>query len=365
LTPLVTIGLQPAIQGETLRPGTLQLAMYVPAPVSDACRDCHTSQDELLAAGATQESLAQLLVEPENPETPHGLIDCVTCHHGNGALEDLEAIHSDVIADPSQGDAHMCLSCHNDLPDEVPQDRLRTPHDEVAHGVASDVYCSDCHGGVGHGFDPMSGNVICPMTACVDCHIERQLDSELTDCDACHITAHDPAPVMACNGCHQSTGAWQSVVAADTHPVELAGAHAGAQCLDCHQKPDLSAECSTCHESPEEHATGVCSDCHTPVGWLESAASLAPALGHDLAGMEDCAPCHAPESEMKPAPASHADLTNDQCGTCHKAPAMAHEPYPNTECAVCHDPAGQVQPAPFGHADYVNDQCLTCHLAEQ
>jgi Ni/Fe-hydrogenase subunit HybB-like protein len=365
LTPLVTIGLQPVIHSETIRPGTAAMAMFQPIPVSENCSNCHTSQDALLAAGARQEDLGQLLVKPEDPETPHGAIECVTCHHGNDSTQDLETVHSEVIADPSQGDAHMCLSCHHDLPEDIPQDRLRTPHNEVAHGQAADVYCSDCHGGVGHGFDPMTGNVICPMTVCLDCHTSRQLDSELTDCNACHMTPHDPAPAAPCNECHQSTEAWQSVVAADTHPLALTGTHAEAQCLDCHQKQQLAADCSACHEPPQGHATGTCSDCHTPVGWLASVASLAPPLGHELASLEDCALCHAPDSKIKPAPGSHTDLANEQCLTCHKAPTVTHDLGGRSHCMVCHDPAGQVVPAPAGHAEYSEEQCLPCHQAEQ
>jgi Ni/Fe-hydrogenase subunit HybB-like protein len=258
LTPLVAIGLQPVIHSETTRPGTAEMAMFQPVPTSENCRDCHTSQDELLAAGASQQDLAQLLIDPQDPATPHGTIECVTCHHGNGSGQDLETIHTEVIADPSEGDADMCLSCHNDLPEEIPQDRLRTPHNEVAHGQAADVY-----------------------------------------------------------------------------------------------------------QPPEHHADGACTDCHTPTGWLESVSSLASPLSHELAGWDNCVKCHAPDSTVEPAPPSHADLTNDQCVTCHKAPAVVHDLGGRSQCTVCHDPAGEVKPAPAGHAAYTNDQCLTCHGAAE
>jgi hypothetical protein len=233
------------------------------------------------------------------------------------------------------------------------------------------VYCSDCHGAVGHGFDPVSGNVICPMAVCIDCHVSRGLDSQLTDCSACHITPHDPVPVMQCSACHQSTDAWQSAEA-DIHPVDLIGRHAEVQCFDCHQQSDLKYECANCHQPPENHASGDCSTCHTPEGWIESAASQAPPISHDLANRENCVMCHDPAGQVKPAPANHASYGNEQCFTCHgdsagatpQAPILSHSLNLHAKCTLCHDPAGQVKPASANHAGYTDEQCLTCHSTE-
>jgi Ni/Fe-hydrogenase subunit HybB-like protein len=378
LTPLVVIGLQPMVRVHAARVEPSPTPLVQSIRELEDCRDCHTSPAALTEAGAAQQDLRRLVVEPHDSSTPHGQLDCVTCHHGNGSAGDLESIHTRVIADPSMGDAEMCLACHHDLPEEFPQDRLRTPHDEVTHGQTTDVYCSDCHGGVGHGFDPVSGGVICSMTACIDCHRDRQLDSQLTDCDACHISPHEPIPAMDCNACHQSTDEWQGVEVG-THPVELVGKHAEVQCFDCHQQPDVTYECarchhppdaahygsaceechtptsfqevnlpahpvelvgahqtvgckechvegqatlayvcSACHQRPENHASGECSACHTPEGWIESAVSLAPLVPHDIAGWEKCVICHDPAGQVRPAPASHADYNSEQCLGCHK-----------------------------------------------
>ncbi len=322
LTPLVVLTVQPLARADASQNGDGATPAAESTPAVENCRFCHVDATALTQAGAKQDDLSWLVIELQDRSTPHGRLDCVTCHQGNGASDDMETVHTKVVADPSTDGAQICLACHPDLPEEFPQDRLRTPHDEVTHGEAVDVYCSDCHGGVGHGFDPVGGGVICPMTVCIGCHQARKLDSELTDCDACHIGPHEPPPAMQCTACHLSTETWQSVQV-DGHALDLSGKHGEAECSACHQQANVSAECTACHQPPAGHQAEACQVCHTPTGWAESAVLRTSG-----------------------------------------APAMAHELDQRWECALCHDPAGRIRPTPTSHADYRTEYCLFCHATE-
>lgn len=127
-----------------------------------------------------------------------------------------------------------------------------------------------------------------------------------------------------------------------------------------------------------------------------ASAGLPAAIPHPIdGGQAQCLQCHATDSAMKPAPASHAGFTVDQCTTCHvaggappaappgvatpsapptstgSAPAPAAMPLiPHTitgdwaQCRLCHAIDGGMRPMPAGHASFEETQCLSCHQAE-
>lgn len=301
---------------------------------SVSCRDCHLDQTALALAGAKGDELARLTIEPASYLNPHGRLGCVTCHQGTGDTEDAEAAHVGLIADPSLGHRQGCLSCHPELPDEFPQDRLRTPHNEVIHGPDTAVSCSDCHGGVGHGFDPVSGDVICPMSICLDCHLSRQLDSEFSDCYICHLGPHDVV-TLECGACHRSTERWQEVDRAD-HSVDLVGKHAEAQCFDCHVRPNFSGLryiCSACHQRAHDFGSENCTECHSPAADWKTAR-----LG-----------------EEHPFPQDH-NGTSGTCTLCHPGGDL------NTySCETCHKLSGMQQVHEAAGLKEITDRCLLCH----
>lgn len=386
VTVAVVLLLQPAYQAQAAKEQPAVWETTQQAPSRANCLPCHQDPQALLNVGAVEGELARLTIAAQPPDTPHGLLDCVTCHHGDGAAEEVEAAHTSIIKDPTQGDAYLCVACHQDLPTEFPEDRLRTPHDEVTHGASAGVSCSDCHGGVGHGFDPVSGEMICPMSVCLDCHQDRQLDSELGDCSTCHVGPHEPVAAMACNDCHQSTELWQQVEAPG-HQLELAGAHAQVACLDCHGGADQieGFECGDCHRPPSESHYGPdCETCHTPTSFGEARlpehpialigahehASCASCHDRDLQTMEfTCNNCHErPESHL-----------TGECSICHTpegwassiahivdlVPQIPHGLDGQEGCLMCHSLSGPMTPAPINHADYVAGQCILCHKLEQ
>jgi hypothetical protein len=350
-----------------------------------SCQSCHLNAQALREAGAGEDRLVALAIDPQPADSAHGRLDCIVCHYGNKGAQDKTEAHSGRILDPTVGEAQVCVACHSDLPDEFPDDRLRTPHDEVTHGQVVDVNCSDCHGGVGHGFDPVSGEIICPMGVCLDCHVSRQLDATLTDCAACHIGAHEPVAALACGDCHQSTDKWQAVEASG-HPLELTGGHGQVGCLDCHREAEggLQDDCAACHQPPGDGHYGTdCRECHTPSSFEEACLPdhpLALVGAHQVAA---CADCHvegqgAPEyvcSNCHGRPEGHLPGSCDLCHTpagwarsvsfiTSLAPKVSHELEGKSDCLMCHDLEGEIRPAPCNHGDYANEQCILCHKAE-
>jgi formate-dependent nitrite reductase membrane component NrfD len=388
LTVLVVLFLQPLTRAEASR---LQQGTTAPAAQAETCQSCHLDPQTLASHGAQNSQLDQLTIEAHSVDNPHGRLGCTICHYGDSEAPDKDSAHAGAVTDPSIGNAQVCIACHPDLPAEFPEDRLRTPHDAVIHGEASGVACSDCHGGVGHGFDPVSGEAFCPMGVCLDCHQTQQLNSELSDCDTCHIAAHDPAVAIDCSGCHQSTETWQQVEMT-SHPLELTAGHAQATCSDCH--PDTSFKqargvtCNECHEPPgQAHYGPACEDCHTPASFQDAAVpvELHPVQLTGAHQNASCEGCHdgadepAAENECSQCHERPEGHLSGDCTICHTpdgwasstaaivvslSPRMTHGLKGQEDCQMCHSLDSPVRPAPSNHGDYANPQCTLCHGAE-
>lgn len=317
---------------------TMPAIAYGGATVT-GCQDCHFSLPALQAGAASPDTVETYLIESESVVTPHGKLGCIACHGGDGQAQDKEAGHQGLIADMSAQDPEKCLICHQDLPDEIPGDRLRVPHgliiERIEQDEPCDVHCSDCHGGVGHGFDPVSGETFCSMTVCLDCHQERNLEVQMADCDACHLGPHDVATSLTCDDCHTSTEIW-SQVDLGVHPVPLPGKHGEIACFRCHQYPDfkgLNNVCTDCHESGHtDWGDHDCAGCHDPGATWDMVASTWDAhvdhwdqyQGEHL--KVACAGCHFE---------TYTDL-NPNCSTCHKIPESHDGTRSQVECTNCH-----------------------------
>jgi len=170
--------------------------------ISHGCEDCHFDRQALTASADAGSDLDAAWIEPQSLAMVHGPLGCVTCHEGDGETDDKTTAHEGLIVDVSLSRPLDCIVCHTELPEVIPGDRLRTPHkivlDKIEHGEV-DLPCSDCHGGVGHGFDPVSGEVICSMTVCQDCHEQLSVDIQMTDCEGCHIGPHDVSAGLSCD----------------------------------------------------------------------------------------------------------------------------------------------------------------------
>ncbi len=338
--------LEPA--GYALSPNMIEPTPTMPVVdysqnTSGSCHDCHFSLPALEASAADPATAANYLIEPDSIVTPHGKLGCLACHEGDGTAQTKEAAHQGLISDMSAQDPGTCIICHEDLPDEIPNDRLRVPHGEIIRraeeGEPCGVHSSDCHGGVGHGFDPLSGEKFCSMTVCVDCHADQNLEVQLANCDACHLGPHDVAVSLTCNDCHTSTQTWQEV-GLGVHPVPLPGKHGQVECFQCHQYPDFKG------------LNNVCTDCHVS--------------GHNDWGDHDCAQCHDPGSTWDLVATTwdghveHWDQYKGEhlkvsCQGCHFETYTDLDP----NCDTCHTP-------PESHSDGRDSmECVTCHQADQ
>jgi len=346
LAIVLGLALQPA--ADALSPVQVEPTPTMPTiaysqGISDGCQDCHFSLDALQTSAADSATAEMHLIEAESIVTPHGKLGCLACHGGDGEATDKEAAHQGLIADMSAQDPEKCLICHQDMPNEFPNDRLRLPHGEITRrieaGEPCDVHCSDCHGGVGHGFDPVSGDITCSMTVCLDCHQEQKLEVQMADCDACHLGPHDVAVSLTCNDCHTSTEVWADVDLG-IHPVELPGKHGETACFQCHQYPDFKG------------LNNVCTDCHVS--------------GHTDWGDHDCASCHDPGGTWDMTASTwdgHADHwdqykgahLNVSCQGCHFEGYAEMDP----SCTSCHK-------TPDSHAEGRNEMdCTSCHQADK
>jgi hypothetical protein len=328
--------------------GALSPTLVVPTPTmptvaysqgeSDSCHTCHFSLAALETSSTDPATAEAYHIEPESVVTPHGKLGCLACHGGDGAAQDKETAHQGLVLDMSVQNPEKCVICHQDLPDEIPGDRLRVPHgviiDRIEQGEPCGVHCSDCHGGVGHGFDPVSGEKHCSMTVCLDCHQEMSLDIQMADCDACHLGPHDVAMALTCNDCHTSTEVWHEV-GLGIHPVSLPGKHGETSCFQCHQYPDfkgLNNVCTDCHESGH---TGWgdhdCTGCHDPGGTWDMTASTWDGHAEHWDQYKGahlsvaCAGCHFESYDLDPT-----------CTTCHKVPDSHSEGRADAECTACH-----------------------------
>lgn len=348
----VVLGLVLEPAGYALSPGKVEpeptlSAVDYSGGTSEGCHDCHFSLPALQISADNPATAETYLIEQQSLLTPHGSLGCVACHGGDGQAVDKERGHQDLIPDVTSAEPEQCIICHHDLPEQIPGDELLVPHNlvesHIVHGEPGTLFCSDCHGGVGHGFDPVSGETSCSMNVCVDCHAEQQPcmschqggepTAEMTGCNVCHEGPHDVADYLTCSCCHTSTTEWEEVEAS-SHPIELLGQHGETPCFGCHQFPDfqgLKYECVECHVSGHtEWGDEDCTQCHDPGAtwdivaetWDKHVEIWDKYKGDHL--KVKCSGCHFE---------SYADL-DPNCDSCHQLPDSHEENY--TKCWLCH-----------------------------
>ena len=349
---VVVLGLMVEPVGYALSPPPAPPTPTLPAveygrDISEGCHDCHFSLPALEASANDPTIAGEYLIEPESVQTKHGSLGCVACHRGDGEAEDKEMAHAGLVLDITEEEPQMCVICHHDLPEKIGEDELLIPHElveyKISHGEESTLFCSDCHGRVGHGFDPVSGGVACTMMVCVDCHTEQgsckgchqasEPGVEMTGCDVCHQGPHDVADYLTCSCCHVSMESW-SEIDSSSHPVELQGAHGELHCFQCHSFPDfrgLHYVCADCHQSGHPGWGGEdCIECHDPAATWNDVVSewdqhveIWDMYRGDHRDVE-CRGCHFNDfAELDPS-----------CDSCHSLPEDHDASY--TKCWLCH-----------------------------
>lgn len=363
------------------------------------CASCHADPHEGRMAGTCEschgqkEPFALVAEFVHNPRFPlegaHGHTACLDCHPKE-ALHSVEALAGKTpppawraCADchPNQHDARFtagaaCEDCHpNSHKSFAEAAALLTPEGHEASGFA----LADPHAGL----------------ACEDCH-PRGLEGGFAarfpgraadDCAACHVDPHGGqflagGSAASCLACHERHAFLPHAFGPERHALTsfaLTGAHAEAECADCHETPaappaaprifrGTPGQCADCHADAHAGAFTAdaasdggrsCSVCHSTAhfGDVDRAAfAHAPLTGFALAGAHarvECEACHPRAQEP--------DALGRSFGRAAAAPA--HDP---SGCTACHtDPHGAAfdgagQPATVNGAT----GCARCHTLE-
>ena len=218
---------------------------------------------------APLEPWQKALVEAEAfTSTEHGEIECVDCHGGLDAPEKEEA-HTDLVARPSDGDADVCVDCHET---EVASaaNSLHTTQEgywtvleargaDREHPAMQEMFgnhCASCH------------------TSCGDCHVSQPASVGGGLLDG-HLFTSNPPMTRTCTACHGSRVGNEYM---GKNEETLADVHFRMErmtCLDCHTGSELHGEQVNDPEAePAGHryegAEGPrCESCHEMVGTQE------------------------------------------------------------------------------------------------
>lgn len=345
--------------------------------------------------------------------------DCTLCHlegSWNEIRPDFEFDHLAETGHALEG-AHAsaeCLRCHNDRgPVQLFAQRGCSGCHEDLHRGQLGPTCDSCHGQESWGvydFITEHNATRFPLVgahaaaACWSCHPGAQV-GEFTrldpDCASCHQEAltvaldpdHEAAGwVTGCDRCHLSTQ-WSSASGFPHSGFALTGAHAAADCSQCHvgaMFQGTPTDCFTCHQtefqattSPNHVMSGIgmnCDQCHSTLSWIPAAfnhtwmitGAHVPLSCVDCHGggvyqgtPTDCASCHQAEYNATSMPDHGASGFGMDCESCHSTlswtPAAFNHSWPITgahialDCTACH-----------GGGVYVGTptDCFSCHQTD-
>ena len=222
--------------------------------------------------------------------------------------------------------------------------------------------------------------------SCKQCHISLVFTNVGSKCADCHADIHRRQFGANCESCHTVKGWKVGLQAIRDHQnrFPLIGAHALAQCEECHmgaasgQFKGLSTDCYSCHS--KQYATPVldhralsfpltCNNCHSMDSWLGAKFDHLKFTGFALTGMHsrlDCASCHL-HGQFKGTPAN--------CFACHSKeynatsnPNHVQAGFPQ-DCGMCHSTTNWLN-ATFDHSKtkfpltggHTSVKCESCHV---
>lgn len=227
------------------------------------CGACHVTQ----SFSPSTFGIAQHVTTDFHLDGKHAAAPCGTCH---GEKHPRVELHPE---------SSQCASCH------------ANPHGDRVAEQLRDGGCAHCHATSGWEY-PRIDHASWPLEgahrdlSCDRCH-ERaaprtQAQARVVDfarfggapraCEGCHDDPHagqfsSTQPARECDDCHTSASFQISPFAHDTLTrFPLAGAHARAECADCHRPESLRndrtavryrlgyASCSDCHADPHGSA---------------------------------------------------------------------------------------------------------------
>lgn len=415
--------------------------LLMPGPVStahikqeDTCGNCH----EMLS-GKSQDTLCLDCHKPIDKDRVAGTgfhgrsklmagVTCSSCHTEHRGRDmsivrfDADTFNHDVTDYPITG-AHKrvdCEDCHvkGKKYAEAPKTCIGCHEKDQPHKGNLGRECEACHEiskwAVVAPYDhartkfPLLGKH--EKVACLNCHLGEVYKGLSAACNDCHAIqdVHEGRFGDKCETCHRETG-WEvdKFDHGKSTKFELRGAHATAECQDCHHGDftvKTSKECFSCHEKQDAHKATLgknCADCHNETAWranviFDHGLTNFPLVGlhvivaceecHETAVFQDariaCVDCHKPDDEHNGRFAAKCESchspngwrqvsfdhdkdttfkltgahTKTACYDCHKKENVSDAKLPAT-CISCHK-ADDVHRGAFG------DNCARCHTTE-
>jgi hypothetical protein len=234
---------------------------------------------------------------------------------------------------------------------------------------------------------PLTGSHI--QADCRSCHASMVFEQASSDCISCHTDLHQTTVGNDCARCHH-TDNWQVNDIFGLHQQNgfpLTGAHARANCNECHKSESvlrfdrLGNACINCHAedyngttNPNHAQAGFstnCAECHdmSADGWdTESIRHdfFPLTKGHDI---QDCASCHTTGDYTSTPTDCFACHQTDYEGTANPDHELLHF---SNQCATCHTTDPDWMPANFEQHDMLFpiysgehkgewSQCTDCH----
>lgn len=295
-------------------------------------------------------------------QSPHGAelqINCASCHTADGW--DIPASHwkFDKLAQPGKSRVTGW---------KMPVDTSRFNHYATNFALTGQHATADCR----------------------QCHASLVFTGTSMECNTCHTDVHNQTVGNDCARCH-NTNHWLVDNITELHQnngFPLVGAHALANCKDCHKSESalrfdrIGNDCISCHTpdymattNPNHATSGFstnCVDCHDHTGfdWASDGINhnfFPLTKGHDIS---DCAQCHT-NGNFANTPAT--------CVSCHQADYNAAANPQHTaanfsqNCVECHTTDPGWMPASFVQHDAAYfpiysgthkgewNQCSECH----
>ncbi len=261
-----------------------------------------------------------------------------------------------------RGDCHVCHDAQGWTPARIRSEFRHEDHGMRLDGAHEGTPCLLCHASLE--FSDAAGS------QCVDCHDDVHLGELGLECDRCHTTRSfiDRSQTRRL---HRESR------------FPLTGAHAAADCFQCHGPAgggsmsfvNTSTQCEACHLADYEAAVNPdhsafpldCAGCHSTGSW--SGGSFDHALtGFALTGAHrtiDCQRCHVGFQFTGTSADCYSCHRDDYDGTTDPGHAAAGFP---TDCAACHG-TDRWEGAVFDHAltafpltgAHVTVDCAQCH----
>jgi hypothetical protein len=378
-----------------MMPGELSSAH---AKLEEDCSNCHKLFEKKAQSDLCISCHKQIKSDLETKKGFHGrnvLVaksECYSCHvehqgrdHSIVQLEPIVFNHDDTNYPLMGGHKRAeCVSCHTAGKKyrEAPHECFACHDKDQPHKGNLGTSCETCHNVESWKkvavFDhnktkfPLRGGHV--KATCIACHVGEIYKNLSMTCNDCHAIqdVHGGKFGPLCQDCH-SVETWKDAKFDHSKQTRfaLAGAHAKAQCSDCHGnnvRAKIAMDCASCHKSQDVHKGqlgSACGDCHGVNTWRQDVRFDHGLTNYPLTGLHiavACESCHA-SAAFKGAPRA--------CIGCHKNDDK-HEGRFANNCASCHSTMSWSKIS-FDHGRdarypltgaHANVGCYACHTAK-